>query len=127
MENYATVEDVESRMGRELSDAEKERALVLLADASALIASLGFRADGDEVRLANAKRVSCAMVIRSLSSSNEMLGVSQYSQTAGPYTMSFTPSNSGGDLYLTKNEKRSLGLGRSMVRYIGARIGGTDD
>lgn len=127
MENYATVEDVAARIGRVLTPSEEERAEVLLGDATALIASMGFDAGDDEVKQANAVRVVCAMVIRALSSSDEMLGVSQYSQTAGPYSMSFTPANSGGDLYLTKNEKRSLGVGVSRVRYIGARIGRCHD
>ena len=44
-------------------------------------------------------------------------GVSQTSQTAGPYTQSFSFSNPYGDLFMTASEKKMLGLSAS---YIGA-------
>ena len=44
-------------------------------------------------------------------------GVSQTSQTAGPYTQSFSFSNPYGDLFMTASEKKMLGLSSS---YIGA-------
>ena len=43
-------------------------------------------------------------------------GLSNVSQGAGGYTASVAVYNPGGDLYLTRNERRALGIG-------GARIG----
>lgn len=52
---YATVEDIEARLGRELTDAEEARAEALLTDASALVESFTNRRfgrlDGDTVTL----------------------------------------------------------------------------
>lgn len=125
---FASFEDLEARLKGGVAPGDVERAKVLLEDASALLESLGVDPESeDELLLENAKRVCCAMVARSLNTATEMVGMSQFSQTAGPYTMSFTPSNSGGDLYLTSMEKRSLGIGRARVYSISPMIGARRD
>lgn len=125
---FASLKDLEARVSGGVAPGDKERAVVLLEDASALIASLGVDPEStDDILLENAKRVCCAMVIRSLNTSSDMVGMSRYSQTAGPYTMSFTPTNSGGDLYLTSTEKRSLGIGRAKAFSISPMIGPRHD
>lgn len=112
MEPFATVDDYEARYG----DVEDpERVGVLLGDASALIrgvTGLIIRED-DEVQAANLKRIACAVVHRSIASS-EWDGLSQVSQTAGSYTASASVANPGAALYLTSEDKRSLlyGVGR---------------
>lgn len=59
-----------------------------------------------------AKDVCCAMVERALAAYNDdLVGIRQASETEGPYTWSGTFSNPAGDLYITKAEKRSLGVG----------------
>lgn len=45
-------------------------------------------------------------------------GVSQTSQTAGPYTQSFSFSNPYGDLFMTASEKKMLGLSQSYIGSI---------
>ena len=42
-------------------------------------------------------------------------GISQSSQTAGPFTESLTYANPAGDLYLTNAERTSLGLKRQRA------------
>lgn len=49
-------------------------------------------------------------------------GVSQTSQTAGPYTQSFSFSNPYGDIFMTKNEKKMLGIGSGYIGSIEPRI-----
>lgn len=125
---FASLQDLEARLKGGVAPGDKERAEVLLEDASALLVSLGVDAMSEDLTLLdNAKRVCCSMVARSLNASTDMMGVTQMSQTAGPYTMSFTPSNSGGDLYLTSMEKKSLGIGRAKVYSISPMIGPRND
>ena len=113
---FATAEDYEARYG-EVDDAARVSAL--LQDATNVIASQsGFAMREDETWLGVLETVTCAMVRRSLMS-GAYAGLSNVSQGAGGYTASVSVYNPGGDLYLTRNERRALGIG-------GGRIGQTD-
>lgn len=102
---FAAVDDVAARW-RTLSESEETRCMALLDDASDLIRTTcpNWHAAGQDTL----RRVCCAVVIRSMQS-GDMQGVTQTSQTAGPFTQSWSYSDPAGDLYLTKQEKRSLG------------------
>ena len=114
MTPFATVEDYEARYGKAEDEA---RVSALLQDATNIIASQpGFAMrEGDETWMGVLETVTCAMVHRSLMS-GAYAGLSNVSQGAGGYTASVAVYNPGGDLYLTRNERRALGIG-------GARIG----
>lgn len=92
----------------------------LLSDATAFIASQpGFVRDPDDsTQAANLVRITCAVVHRSLSAGS-LAGIQSYSEGAVGYTASVTPYNPSGDFYLTKAERKSLGIS-------GGRVGMTD-
>ena len=117
MEPFATVDDYESRYG-EVDDPD--RVAVMLGDASLYIASQpGFALkEDDEIQASMLTAVTCAVVHRSLSSS-AYAGFSSVSQGGDGYTASASIYNPGGDYYLTKQERRMLGIG-------GGRVGMTD-
>ena len=116
MEPFATVEQYEARYG-EVEDAARVSAL--LQDATNIIASQpGFELRDDETWFGVLETVTCAMVHRSLMS-GAYAGLSNVSQGAGGYTASVAVYNPGGDLYLTRNERRALGIG-------GGRVGQTN-
>ena len=120
---YADVDDLEARW-HELSDVEQERAEVLLSDASAVIDSLVDVDETDEDMLAICKIVVCNMVQRSMTAmANDAYGVTQQSMTAGAYTQSWTFSNPSGDFYLTKMEKKMLGISNGYIGSIRPMIG----
>lgn len=116
---YATVGDVEARW-RALSDSEETRCAALIEDAGDLIRTTcpNWQSAGE----ATLRRVTCAAVIRALQS-GDMAGVTQSSQTAGPFSQSWSYSNPSGDLYLTKAEKKALGgtvrLGSTDMSQLG--------
>lgn len=116
---YATISDIEARW-RPLDEAEEARASALLDDAAVIIDDLAGIDEStvDEQTAAKAKIVSCDMVIRAMSMSQDAYGVSQASMTAGPYTQSWTYSSPSGDLYLTKMEKRLLGIASGYIGSI---------
>lgn len=121
MEPFATVEQYEARYG----DVEDQKQVeTLLGDASAFIAAqpgfslLGPNDDGYDLQQANLVRVTCAVVHRSLSA-GDFTGLSSVSQGAGGYTATVNVYNPGEDFYLTKAERRTLGIG-------GGRIGMTN-
>lgn len=117
MAAYATLDDYEARYGE---TDQPERVKVLLDDASALIdAQPGFTYDPtDLTQAANLKRVTCSIAHRSMTS-GDLDGVTQYQQSAVGISAQVTYANPSGDLYITSQEKRSLGIGSG-------RIGQTD-
>ena len=114
MKAFATVSDLEARW-RELTDDEKKRAGVLLDDASVHLWTLITQKFGDDytpskLMSENLKIVTCNVVMRSMNVKQGFFGMSEVSATAGSYSQSFTPINSSGDMRLTTEELRLLGL-----------------
>ena len=111
MESYATSEEYLKRYPDDGHDGLQ----TLLEDATAYIAGYlrnsGIEPDvEDEVTARNLLNVTCEVVHRRLSVPIDMLGIKQYSQTAGPFTQSGTLANPSEEMYLTSAEKRLLGI-----------------
>ena len=113
---YATVEDVQSRMVKTLTSVQQDVCITLLDDAAVLIDA--FSSSATE---AAKKTVSCSMVIRAMGSQGDMAvpaGATQGSASALGYSQSWTFSNGAtGELYLSRTEKRLLGVGNSIGSY----------
>lgn len=108
--SYATVEDVQARMTTTLSAAEQDLCSTLLEDAATIIDAAAPNADVNAAKL-----VSCRMVIRVLENGSDDIGVpigaTQGSQSALGYSQSWTiGSGAAGEIYLSKTEKRLLGI-----------------
>lgn len=114
---YATVEDLQARLTRDLTADEIAVATTLLDDAAVVIDASA--PDAQE----NAKRiVSCRMVIRALGdgeSNGFPIGATQGSMGGLGYTQSWTIGGSGanGELYLNRMEKKLLGIGNRVGSY----------
>ena len=122
MTPFATVEDYEARYGKV---DDEERISKLLQDATNIIASQpGFcDKDRDDTWWGVLETVACAMVHRSMMAGS-YAGLSSVSQGAGGYTASVGVYNPGGDLYLTRNEKRALGIGGARIGSVAPAING---
>ena len=110
---YATTEDVISGF-REMTESEKGKCPFLLDEAGAIIKA--YCKDTDAIDDDLLKIVSCRMVRRVLGDGKDMVnfpvGSTQGSMSALGYSQSFTISNgSVGELYLSKIEKKMLGIG----------------
>ena len=110
---YATVEDVEERLGRAMSESEKKLCSSLLEEAALIIDTSGSKA------LADAKKtVSKRMVVRIIDSGVDAgvpVGATQGSMSALGYSQSWTVgSGTVGELYLSKMDKQLLGLGNQI-------------
>lgn len=116
-EPFATTDDIEARWHTPLTQEERRRATAALDDASALITDECARAgiDTASIRPATLTAITCAAVIRKLTTDDDHLGVSNSQQTAGSFSESFTYSNPMGDLYLTSAERKRLGLRRQRA------------
>lgn len=127
---YATLRDLQAGF-RELSEDEQAIASALLGEAAVIIDAYA-RADTD-----NEKKcvVSCHMVRRALGDSSGQslpLGATQGTVSAGGYSQSWTISNgSSGELYLSKIDKKLLGvsnsIGASNPFSVAGLVGGSDD
>ena len=113
---YATIEDIENRIMRGLSDTEINAANTLLEDAAVIIDAYNSEADPEKKRI-----VSCRMLIRALGDGNEggiPIGASQGSMSGLGYSQSWTYGNgSSGEMYLSKIEKKLLGCGDKIGSY----------
>lgn len=118
---FAAVNELEERW-RPLSDAERETAHALLLDASQLIVDEDpAAASANEATL---RRVVCAMVRRAMMAPGG-IGVETMQQGAGPFQQSVKYANPAGDLYLTRQERRALGMLRQRAFEVDL-LGGED-
>ena len=113
MKSFASAEDLEVRW-RTMTPSEKRKADVLLSDAAAIIASAleqaGIEIDSEDgTQVANLVRVSCSMVQRAMAQGD---GEQQHAW-GGELVM-----NPSGDLYLSKADKKSLGVLKLRVASI---------
>ena len=95
--------------GTDISDTDYVTAL--LEDAAIIIDAYNRNAT-DEAK----KLVSCNMVIRTLGSREEgvPIGTTQTTTTAMVYSQTWTNANGSGELYLTKLDKKILGVGNRI-------------
>lgn len=113
---YATVEDVQSRMKRDLSVDEQAICSNLLDDVAVLIDSYNAAASADVKKI-----VSCNAVIRALGTGDTdiPIGATQGSMSALGYSQSWTVGSGGAvaELYISKTDKRLLGVGNKIGSY----------
>ena len=114
---YATVQDVQDRMTRTLSENEEAICATLLDDSAIIIDTYNSEASAD-----NKNVVSCRMVIRALGdgeSAGIPMGATQATMSALGYSQTFTMGGgaSVGELYLEKLEKKLLGCGDKIGSY----------
>lgn len=119
MDAFATPADLASRW-REIGDGERDRAETLLGDASAMLAAemgrCGVEIDEtDEVQAQLLCLVCCSMARRAMAS-EEFADVKSKSITAGPYSGQVTFANPTGNMYVTADERRLLGIPKRKVR-----------
>ena len=114
--SYATAEDVQRRMVKPLSDDQMDVCAALLDDAGVLIDAIAPNAS-DEAKAT----VSCSMVVRAMGSQGDLTvptGATQGSASALGYSQSWTFGNGAtGELYLSRTEKRLLGVGNRLGSY----------
>lgn len=118
---YATVTDIEGRW-RELTEDESAKAQVLLEDATAYLDAMVDMCHLPAERASLLRTVCCNMVIRSMvASASSAYGLESLQATMGPFAQTAQFANPNGDLYLTKLEKKLLGIsggkGRMLYPY----------
>lgn len=122
MAAFASVDDITS-LWRPMTAEEQTRAAAL-----AEIVSASLRVEADKVgkdldkmiaasnHLAEvARSVTVDVVARTLMTSTDQEPLSQFSQTAGPYTASGTYLVPGGGLFIKRSELARLGLRRQKM------------
>ena len=123
MEPFASVDDLSTYWpGFDASDASaRATAEQLLAYASAVVRR---RAPEVDAQVADGsmdpiipKMIVCAMVKRAMLA-QDLEGVSQDQQTAGPFGMQRTYGNPMGNIYLSAEERRLLGVGAQVAFMI---------
>ena len=106
---YATCEDIQRRNGMDVLDPDYVTAL--LDDAAVIVDAYNKNATE-----AAKKLVSCNMVIRTIGSRDEgvPIGTTQATTSAMVYSQTWTNTNGSGELYLTKLDKKILGVGNRI-------------
>lgn len=117
---YATVADVQNRIGRTLDQTEQTTCTALLEDAAVIIDAF---AGAREVPADVLKVVSCRMVVRAIGSGGDdgvPIGATQGSMSGLGYAQSWTMGSGGaatGELYLGRLEKQMLRSGNRIGSY----------
>lgn len=109
---YATVEDIQTRMSKLLSEDELIVAESLLEDAALMIDSINSEAKPEAKKV-----VSCRMIARAIGfdETSMPIGASQATMSALGYSQTFTMgSGTAGELYISKAEKSLLGAGNRI-------------
>lgn len=115
---YATVEDLEARW-RELSESESAMAATLLEDAAAYIDALKTFDALDPETESLLRMVSCNMVRRAMSSAaSSAFGIDSATSTMGEFSQHVQFANPSGDMYVTKAERRLLGVSSTALGSI---------
>ena len=116
MEPFATLDDYQARYGA-VPEADSGRVEALLSDATAMLLSAYLDRysveypEGDHPEFErSAKAVTCAVVSRAFNSPMGMPGATQLSQGAGSYTASVTFANPTAEMWLSRNDRKRLGL-----------------
>ena len=112
---YATVDDVQERMTREMSADEQSVCSALLDDAAVLIDAFNPNGETDAKKV-----VSCRMVVRAIGDGGVSvpIGATQGTVSALGYSQSWTiGSGATGELYLSKVEKKMLGVSGRIGSY----------
>ena len=113
---YATVEDVQARMTRQMSESEQAICSTMLDDAAVMIDAFALHASDDKKLI-----VSCRVVIRNLGDGTDSgipIGATQGSMSGLGYAQSWTVSGgSTGEMYLSKLDKQLLGIANNIGSY----------
>lgn len=113
---YATIDDVRTRLTAELTPDQERICNKLLGDVAVLIDTVAPNATADQKRV-----VSCSVVLRAINTakSSVPVGATQGSMSALGYSQSWTVGSGGavGELYLSRTEKRLLGVGNKIGSY----------
>lgn len=112
---YATVQELQARMQRELTETEQNICEALLEDAAVIIDAYNENANADAKRL-----VSLRMVRRSIGdgTADVPIGATQGSMSALGYSQSWTiGSGTVGELYIGKEDKKLLGASNKIGSY----------
>ncbi len=113
---YATISDIEERIGRTLTQSEQTVCNAKLDDAAVMIDAVKASATADAKKV-----VSCNMVIRVLGNGvvGVPMGATQGSMSALGYSQSWTIGSGGstGELYFAKADRQLLGLSNSIGSY----------
>ena len=114
---YATVEELQARSIRTLTELEQSKCDTLLDDAAVLIDIAAPSAPADAKKV-----VSCRMVIRAIGDGQPggyPVGATQGSMSGLGYSQSWTVGSGGsvGELYLSRMDKKMLGVGNRIGSY----------
>lgn len=131
MEPFAEPSDLEARW-RPLSASERGRAQALLGDATAILSAefraLGREIDPGDAALASSLRAVCCSMVRRVMANDVDGDYTQASVTAGSFSQQYTFANPAGDMYLTAQERRTLGIPKRRMRlgFVGPFSGASD-
>lgn len=120
-EPFADVDDLRARWP-DMPPGADDYAATLLLDASQFIVDAIPQAAGaPDLTL---KRVTCAVVRRSMQTPDDLLGMESNNLQAGSFMSQRRPVNPHGDFYLTSQERKALGAGRQVAFEVDMLGGG---
>jgi hypothetical protein len=122
---YASTDDVKARLGRDLTSDEQTRFPGLLEEASAIVDGYLGRHYTGEGGIPDAVRIVVSRLIARALTTALPEGMTQQSESAGPYQHSTTYPQGSSNLWLSRSDKlalRSVGGGMASMSFTSERF-----
>lgn len=125
MEPFATIDDL-TNLWRAMTEEEQSKATNLLSVVSNLLRNEADKVGKDLDSIIESKEymsdvvksVTCDIVARVLQTPTSQAPMSQFSESAGGYTVSGTFLSPGGGIFIKQDELKRLGLKRQQIGVI---------
>lgn len=116
---FADLTDLNARRAQPVPEGLEPMATQLLEDASAILRAEVAVDDSDDEQAGLLAQVCCNMVLRAMQPAiSDTYGVQQITATTGPFSQAVTYANPNANLYVTKAERRLLGIGGGRGRIL---------
>lgn len=115
-----TIQDLADYTGLDVEDIPEARFKALVAEAEALIRAQARKLPADYLEWPESAKAVALRIVARVFEHRDIIGVTNASMTAGPFTTNTTYSTdaTAGSLYLTKQDKILLGAAGGSKAYV---------
>lgn len=119
---YATLEQLESRLADALAPRQEVQATQLLEDASIMLDKACARIDTSAPQMQQLLELVCCNMVARVLAANAPAGATSFTASAGEFSQRIDYAAPTGKLYISKDERRMLGVSGAAIGSIRAEV-----